>query len=127
MGTPSAVDNICREETVGEFSPLSIRLMALAESPQRSDSARKDSPWIWGLHPKTFSLYHTWYSNAKPNLMANNTLKYKRINPTQRSVLRQQWNNPILWPVILLVIVLILAIIPAVNSFRAKARAQGVS
>jgi oligopeptide transport system substrate-binding protein len=94
---------------------------------QMVDVVRKDSPWIWGLHPKTFSLYHTWYSNAKPNLMANNTLKYKRINPTQRSVLRQQWNNPVLWPVILLVIVLVLAIIPAINSFRAKARAQGVN
>lgn len=91
------------------------------------DIARKDSPWIWGLHPKNFSLYHQWFSNAKPNLMANNTLKYKRIDPQLRAQLRSQWNKPIVWPIVLIVAVLIAAVIPAIRAYRAKVHARGVA
>jgi ABC-type transport system substrate-binding protein len=44
------------------------------------DILREDAPWLWGLHPKSFALYHDWYFNSKPNLMANNTLKYKQTH-----------------------------------------------
>ncbi|MHC8441761.1 MAG: ABC transporter substrate-binding protein [Candidatus Eutrophobiaceae bacterium] len=54
---------------------------------------REDSPWLWGYHPIGYTLYHAWYGNAKPNLMANNTLKYKRINATQRAAKRREWNR----------------------------------
>ncbi len=37
---------------------------------------QSDSPWIWGFHPKSFSLSHGWVENTESNLMANNTLKY---------------------------------------------------
>jgi hypothetical protein len=36
--------------------------------------------------------------NANPNQMANNTLKYRRIDPELRRQLRDEWNPPILWP-----------------------------
>ena len=62
--------------------------------------ARRDAPWIWGFHPKAYSLFHSWYGNAKPNLMARNTLKYKSIDVAKRNELRGQWNDPIVWPVI---------------------------
>lgn len=91
------------------------------------DIARKDSPWIWGLHPKNFALYHQWFSNAKPNLMANNTLKYKRIDPQLRAQLRAQWNKPVIWPIVLIVILLIISVIPAIQTYRAKVHARGVS
>ena len=91
------------------------------------DIARKDGPWLWGLHPKNFSLYHAWYKNAKPNLMANNTLKYKRIDANLRAELRSEWNRPILMPVYVVGIVMVLAIIPAMFSYRRKNRAKGVT
>jgi hypothetical protein len=81
---------------------------------------------VWGFHPKNFSLYHSWYHNAKPNLMANNTLKYKRIDPQLREELRAKWNKPIIWPIILIVVVLIAAALPAVQTYRAKIKARGV-
>ncbi|WP_455204131.1 ABC transporter substrate-binding protein [Kaarinaea lacus] len=93
---------------------------------QMADVARKDSPWVWGLHPKQFSLYHKWFHNAKPNLMANNTLKYKRIDPQLRNQSRNRWNQPVIWPIILLLVIIIAAIVPAINSYRAKIRARGV-
>lgn len=74
---------------------------------------REDSPWIWGYHPKQFSLYHSWNKNVKPNLMANNTMKYRRIDGEKRFGLQQVWNRPILWPLLVLFTFIILLILPA--------------
>ncbi len=59
---------------------------------------RRDSPWVWGYHPKDYALRHAWLHNSKPNKMANNNLKYLRIDAAQRDGLRKQWNQPMLWP-----------------------------
>ncbi|MFQ5489003.1 MAG: peptide ABC transporter substrate-binding protein, partial [Gammaproteobacteria bacterium] len=66
--------------------------------------------------------YHSWYHNAKPNLMANNTLKYRRIDPVLRKRLRAQWNQPILWPLGLLLGLLLLLLIPAWLSYLRRIR-----
>ena len=60
--------------------------------------ARRDAPWSWGFHPKNFELHHGWLHNVKPNLMANNTLKYRRIDPLEREARRAEWNPPVVWP-----------------------------
>jgi ABC-type transport system substrate-binding protein len=80
----------------------------------------EESPWVWGFHPKQFSLYHVWNSNVKPNLMANNTLKYRRINADERHILQKQWNQPLLWPLALVIFALILLLLPASLMFRNK-------
>jgi len=80
----------------------------------------KDSPWVWGFHPKSFSLYHAWNKNVKPNLMANNTIKYRRIDAQQRQKLQEQWNRPILWPLGLVIIALILLLLPAWLLYQRK-------
>ena len=59
---------------------------------------RRDTPWLWGHHPKDYVLQHSWLHNSKPNKLANNKLKYLRIDAEQRDELRQQWNQPLLWP-----------------------------
>jgi hypothetical protein len=84
---------------------------------------RRDAPWVWGYHPKAYSLYHQWYGNAKPNPMARNRLKYKTIEPQLRSEKRREWNRPVLWPVVLLGVVILLSIVPAVVTYRRKQRA----
>ena len=86
------------------------------------DIARQDSPWLWGLHPKGFSLYHSWYFNAKPNLMGNNTLKYKRIDPVLRAQMRAEWNRPVLWPLYTVAGLLILILLPGIITYIRKER-----
>lgn len=83
---------------------------------------RKDAPWVFGFHPKQVSLYHSWYHNLKPNLMANNTLKYQRIDSAKRKVLRKQWNQPVIWPIIIVLVLLVLLALPAIRSFRHRAQ-----
>ncbi|MFQ5442640.1 MAG: ABC transporter substrate-binding protein [Thermodesulfobacteriota bacterium] len=81
---------------------------------------QKDAPWVWGYHPVSFVLYHDWVKNVKPNAMANNTLKYIRLDAARRRVLREQWNRPVIWPVAALFAVLIIIAVPAVISLRRK-------
>ncbi|MGA7983353.1 MAG: ABC transporter substrate-binding protein [Chromatiaceae bacterium] len=81
---------------------------------------RRDAPWIWGFYPKAFVLYHSWLFNAKPNLMANNTLKYRRLEPRVREHLRDGWNQPVLWPLWLTGILLGLAAVPAAYIVRKR-------
>lgn len=92
----------------------------LAIIQQCLDVLRKDAPWAWGYHPKSFALHHQWYFNGKPNLMANNTLKYKRIAPVVRQTLRHSWNQPNWFPVILVLVILMFSLIPAIMSYRKR-------
>jgi ABC-type transport system substrate-binding protein len=103
-----------------EFDRLFDRMKNMPDGPERAaiidrmtDIVRRDAPWLWGFHPISFSLYHAWYSNAVPNLIANNTLKYRRIDPELRARLRAEWNRPALWPFALLALLVIAFVVPA--------------
>ena len=110
-----------------KFDSLFDQMKSMKNTPDRQklidqivELVRYDAPWLWGYHPVGFSLHHEWYKNAKPNLMANNTLKYKRINPELRKEKRVIWNKPIWWPVALVFITIIIILLPAFISYRRK-------
>ncbi len=112
-----------------QFDALFDRMKNMNNGPQRQniidemvEILRRDAPWAWGFHPKAFSLFHSWYSNVKPNLMANNTLKYKRVDPRLRARMQQEWNRPIFWPVWALILIIIASAIPAVIVYRRHER-----
>jgi len=84
-----------------------LRMRSLPNGPARQalidrmiTRVRRDAPWIWGTHPQAYSLFHAWYANGKANMMARNTLKYRRLDATRRAELRQAWNRPVLTPLI---------------------------
>lgn len=90
-----------------EFDDLFLRISALEDNDERRQLIsraqaiiRRDAPWIFGVHPKRFELSHAWYLNDKPNLMANNNLKYLRLDPILRAEKRRQWNHPYLGPLV---------------------------
>jgi ABC-type transport system substrate-binding protein len=87
---------------------------------------RHDAPWSWGFFPKAFSLHHAWYGNVKPNLMANNTLKYKRIDPQLRDERRREWNQPILWPILGFLLVIVISSLPAIRIYRRRERSSAL-
>ena len=110
-----------------EFNRLFEQMKNMDNSPERQDVitrmvdiARHDAPWIWGFYPKNYALYHDWYFNAKPNLMANNGLKYLRIDAAARERSRDQWNQPVLWPIGIILLLLTLVLVPAVIAYRRK-------
>ena len=81
---------------------------------------RADAPWIWGYHPKQYVLHHGWYGNAVSNLFAHNTLMYKRIDASVREQKRREWNQPLVWPVITVMLLLLVSLIPAFVAYRRK-------
>jgi ABC-type transport system substrate-binding protein len=110
-----------------EFNRLFEQMKNMENGPRRLslirrmlDIARRDAPWAWGLHPKTFLLEHAWIHNDKPHQIANNTLKYLRLEPERRTRSRDNWNRPVTWPLWVLLGVLVAGTIPAVIAYRRK-------
>ncbi|MBP6655303.1 MAG: ABC transporter substrate-binding protein [Propionivibrio sp.] len=81
-----------------------------------------DAPWIFGFHPKSYTLAHTWLKNRKPMGVGNNALKYQRIDVAEREKRRQEWNAPVLWPLALIAVLLAAVVIPAVIAYRRRER-----
>ncbi|MCU7959207.1 MAG: ABC transporter substrate-binding protein [gamma proteobacterium symbiont of Bathyaustriella thionipta] len=116
-----------------EFDALFERMKYMPNGEERQkivdqmqEILRHDAPWVWGYHPKGYSLYHNWFKNVEPNLMANNTLKYKRLDSDVRAEKRAQWNKPVLLPLLLLSVLLLLALIPAIVMYRQSERSQAL-
>jgi ABC-type oligopeptide transport system substrate-binding subunit len=98
-----------------EYDQLFEQMKNMENSPARQaiidrmlEIARRDSPWLWGYHPKNYVLQQSWLSNVKANVMANNKLKYWRVDARRRDALRREWNQPARWPLWLGTVVLLL-------------------
>lgn len=112
-----------------EFNRLFERMKDMENGPERQaiidqmlEIVRRDAPWIFAYYPVSFGLRHGWVHNVKTNLMANNTLKYRRIDPELRAERRAQWNEPVLWPIALMGLTIVAVIAPAVMAWRRHER-----
>lgn len=117
-----------------EFDLLFARMNHMANGPERQaiidrmvELLRHDAPWVWSYFPKDYTLHHGWVFNRKPNQIANNGLKYQRIDPAMRLQKRREWNPPVLWPLLLIGAVLALGTVPAVAAFRRRERRTGTA
>jgi ABC-type transport system substrate-binding protein len=81
---------------------------------------RRDAPWVWGFHPKDYTLRHAWLFNRKPSKVGHNTLKYQRLDAQLRADKRDEWNRPILWPMALVLVLGFAAATPAVRAWRKR-------
>ena len=112
-----------------EFDRLFLRMKNMDNTPERLGIVRQmnrilhhDAPWVFGLHPKSYTLGHRWLKNRKPSDVGNNILKYQRIDTADRVAARREWNSPVLWPLGLGLLVLIFAIVPAIIGYRRRER-----
>jgi len=112
-----------------EYDALFAQVRHMANSPERQqlidrmvELFRRDAPWIGGFHRKTFGLYHGWLGNLKPNEMADNKLKYLKLDPEKRAAMRLAWNRPVAWPLLLGILLLAVAVAPAWLAYRRRER-----
>lgn len=112
-----------------EFDRLFDQMKHMPDSQQRlallkemTEIIRRDAPWVWGYHPKGFVLFHDWLHNIKPNLMANNTLKYRRLDPVLRAQQREAWNKPVFLPLVAIGLLLLVVIVPGIIAYRNSER-----
>lgn len=87
---------------------------------------QRDSPWLFGYHPISYSLSHKWNRITKPHGIAYNTLKYARLNPEKREERQLAWNEPVLWPLVLLALVIIGLLMPLVIAYWRRERRPNI-
>ncbi|MGE0684325.1 MAG: ABC transporter substrate-binding protein [Candidatus Binatia bacterium] len=111
------------------FDALFRQVENMHDSPERAALiqemvaiAQEDAPWIWGLHPVGYGLYHEWLHNTKPMHFGRNTLKYKRIDAQLREERRRAWNQPVTTPLWIALGLLILSAIPATLTLYRRER-----
>jgi oligopeptide transport system substrate-binding protein len=112
-----------------EFDRLFDRMKSMPNGPARQEVldrmveiARHDAPWVWSFFPKDYALQHAWVHNRKPHSIANNGLKYQRIDAALREKMRRQWNQPVLWPAALFALALAASVLPAIAAYRRRER-----
>ncbi|NMG15393.1 ABC transporter substrate-binding protein [Aromatoleum bremense] len=117
----------------GEYDRLFEQMKGMPDGPERQKIIDRmvailqhDAPWIFGFHPKAYSLQHGWVKNRKPGSMIRNTLKYQRVDLERRQALRAQWNQPVVWPLGLVALLFVVIVAPAFLHYRRRERATGV-
>jgi ABC-type oligopeptide transport system substrate-binding subunit len=113
-----------------EYDRLFEQMKNMENSPERQATidrmlaiAREDAPWVWGFHPKDYTLSHAWLANVKPNQMARNGTKFYRLDTQWREASRSAWNRPELWPLAVILAAVVVTGIPAVRAYRRRERA----
>lgn len=86
-----------------------------------------DAPWVFGFHPKSYTLGHHWLYNRKPNDVSRGILKYQRIDSAERAARRAEWNRPLLWPLGAFLALLALGLGWATLAYRRPVGKRGVS
>ena len=117
-----------------EYDALFERMKAMPDGEARQAIIDRmiailqhDAPWLFGFHPKSYSLQHGWVMNRKPGAMVRNTLKYQRVDVARREAARAAWNRPVLWPLLLTVALLAALVAPAVMHWRRRERATAAT
>ncbi len=113
-----------------KYNKLFEEIKSMKNSPKRLEKikemiaiAQADAPWVWGMHPKSMALHHAWFSNVLPNAMSDDTLKYKRIDGELRVKKQEEWNQPVLLPLILLFLFPILMAYPLYRAYQSRQKA----
>jgi ABC-type transport system substrate-binding protein len=117
-----------------EYNGLFEQMKNMENGPERQriidrmvNILRHDAPWLWGYHPKDYGLYHSWYGNVKPNRLSHNNIKYLRIDGGLRAQKRREWNEPVLWPAVLVLIMLFASLVPAAMVYRRRERSAAIT
>jgi ABC-type transport system substrate-binding protein len=112
-----------------EYNRLFERMRSMEDSPEREaiirrmrDIAVEDCPWVYMMHEQDLGLSHAWARNVKPHPIANDTVKYRRIDGAQRAAMQAAWNRPNYWPAVLLALFLVAGSIPAAATVRQRSR-----
>ncbi len=113
-----------------KYNKLFDEVKTMKNSPERLTKIQKmikilqeDAPWVWGMHPKSMALYHAWFHNVLPHAMSDDTLKYKRVDAQLRVKKQEEWNQPVLLPLILFLLFPLLMAYPLYRAYQKRQQA----
>lgn len=113
-----------------EYDALFKKMRVLPPGPEREalvaqmvEMYRADAVWLNAFYPKEIFLNNGWVHNTKRHGISKATLKYIRIDQALREQKRRQWNQPVIWPLYLMVLVSVFLIVPGVMAYRRRQQA----
>ena len=112
-----------------EFDRLFDEVKYLDDVPRKQQLIDKmvaimqqDAPWTFGYNPYAGSVQHQWVGNSKPGPLVNDRLLYVKVDPQLRAAKIAEWNRPVWWPVVVIGLGLLLAILPAFRAWQRRER-----
>ncbi len=90
---------------------------------QMITTVQQDAIWSFGYFPTSAAAYHQWVHNGKPTQIVRNHIGFLRLDPALRERKLAEWNKPIWWPIPLLALLLVGAVVPAWLGWRRRERA----
>lgn len=110
-----------------EYDKLFEQMRAMDDTPERAaiinkmrDIAAEDCPWIYLTHNETFALTQPWLSNYKPHPVAQDMVKYWRVDGQMRARLQAEWNIPNYLPLLAVAALIFVGSIPAARVVRQR-------
>jgi len=110
-----------------EFDRLFARMKFLDDGPEKQalidqmiTLTQTDAVWAFGYFPTSAAAYHQWISNGKPTQIIRNHIGYLRLDPALRAKKVAEWNQPIWWPLPLVLLLLGVAVLPAWAAWRRR-------
>ncbi|HEU0202713.1 MAG TPA: ABC transporter substrate-binding protein [Burkholderiaceae bacterium] len=112
-----------------EFDRLFEELKYLDDTPRKQQVidrmmavVQEDAPWSFGYNPYAGTVAHQWVGNVKPSTLSWDRLLYMKVDSALRTQKIAEWNRPIWWPVVLIGVLLLVAVVPAVAAWRRSER-----
>lgn len=110
-----------------EYDRLFAKMQLMEDSPERMAIIRRmlaivqyDAPWLSMWHPHSYVLNNAWVRNTKAHGIDKAVLKYFDVDVEQRAVLQRQWNQPVVWPLLAGMAVLLLIAVPSWRAYRRR-------
>lgn len=111
------------------FDKLFEQMKNTPDGPQRDKMIQQmvaifqqDTPWFGILYAESYQLAQSWTVSRKINAMANNTLKYSKLDPIKRAELQAKWNKAHYGYFVILLIIIVLSFIPFVLKYMRMQR-----
>ncbi len=111
------------------FDRLYAQMKFLDDGPQKQalidqmiTLLQQDAVWSFGYFPTSAAAYHQWVFNGKPTQIIRNHIGYLRLDPALRAQKIRAWNHPVWWPLPLLLVLLLAAVLPAWRVWRLRDR-----
>ncbi|PVZ65489.1 ABC transporter substrate-binding protein [Pelagibaculum spongiae] len=110
-----------------KYDRLFEQMRTMENTPERQqvidemlNILRHDTPWASAFHSHSYVLNNQWVKNAKPHGISKATLKYLNVDVDLRKQKQSQWNQPIVWPLVMVFLILAALIIPGYLSFKRR-------
>lgn len=109
------------------YNRLFEQMRSMDDGPKREAIIRhmravavEDCPWIFLDNMDDLTLAYNWVRNIKPHPVANDFLKYWRVDGRERARMQAKWNKPNYWPAIVAVVLIMLSVVPAAGVVRKR-------